>query len=82
MEEVSSPVASPVEKEVIDLEEDSDYDDDDDRVRQDMYEDYDDLADFAVTASDEPPPPGTRVRIFMFLRRLFGNFDICPFSKQ
>lgn len=60
MEEVSSPVASPVEKEVIDLEEDSDYDDDDDRVRQDMYEDYDDLADFAVTASDEPPPPGTR----------------------
>merc|ERR1740124_530354 len=25
-----------------------------------MYEDYDELADLAVTASEEPPPPGTR----------------------
>jgi len=62
MEEVrsSSSVTSPVEKEIIDLDEESDYDDDDDRVRQDMYEDYDELADLAVTASEEPPPPGTR----------------------
>ena len=65
MEDVSSSSssgeASPAKREVIDLE--SDYDDDEDRVRQDMYEDFDELADLAVTASEEPPPPGTRVRL-------------------
>lgn len=62
MPEVS---VSPVSQEVIDLEPDSDLDDDyEDRVREDVYEDYDELADFAVTAaSAEPPPPGTRVKI-------------------
>ena len=61
MEDVSgsSDGESPVVREVIDLE--SDYEDDEDRVRQDMYEDFDELADLAVTASEEPPPPGTRV---------------------
>ena len=47
-------------KEVINLDEDS-SEEEDDNLRPDMYEDYDELADLAVTASEEPPPPGTRV---------------------
>ena len=66
MEEVSSSssVTSPAHLEVIDVD-DEEYEDEEDMVRQDMYEDYDELADLAVTASGEPPPPGTRVR-FLF----------------
>jgi hypothetical protein len=59
----SSSESGPLEKEVIELDEESDYDDED-RVREDMYEDFDELADLAVTASEEPPPPGTRVGFF------------------
>lgn len=60
-------IAYDEKKEVINLEEDSsensedEYDnEDEDPVRADIYEDYDELADLAVTASEEPPPPGTR----------------------
>ena len=79
MEDVSgsSEGESPVVREVIDLE--SDYEDDEDRVRQDMYEDFDELADLAVTASEEPPPPGTRVCpgfFFPFVDSLLFHYSV------
>ena len=65
-------IAYDEKKEVINLEEDSsensedEYDnEDEDPVRADIYEDYDELADLAVTASEEPPPPGTRVSVWL-----------------
>ena len=48
---------SEVTTEVIQLSEE---DEEEDRVREDVYEDFDELADLAITSS-EPPPPGTRV---------------------